>query len=106
MEYKINYLTEKKPYIRVLIIKLSEGIHMFYCDFHERLYYDAHESGKEEGWETIFFGDKDNTLISLDYKIEKDSIFFGEMSKKTFHGFLLDYSLYCDKINNFLGVDK
>lgn len=95
MEYKIEYLTDKKPHIEARIMKVAEGVRLIYCDFYERLYYDAHSSGKEEGWETIFFGDRDDTLIALDYKIEKDSIFFGEMSKKTFHGFLLDYELYC-----------
>jgi len=95
MKYFVKYHTEKKPHIDVIINKLAEGIHILYCDFFERYSYDALGSGEEEGWQSVFFGDENDILMEVGFQTDERAMVIGEMSKKTFHGVIIDYDLYC-----------
>jgi len=80
-----------------MIKKVTDGVHLIYCDFSDRLSYKAEGDGDEDGWSSIYFGDiHGNTRVEVSYKHEKDAILFGEMSKTSFHGILFDYDLYVE----------
>ena len=98
MEYKVVYWTDKRPHIKVMIGKVSDGVWLIYCDFFECLSNDGCGSDSD-GWDSIYFGDEDEILIEVKYKPNTDGYLFGELSKKTYHGTFYEYWIY-DKIMN------
>jgi len=93
MEYKIEYLTDKKFSVNVIIKKVTDGVYLIYCDFYERFYVDA--IGVYDGWFSIYFGDEQENLIEVKFKPEKHGYLFGELCKKTYHGTFYEYETYC-----------
>ena len=102
MEYKIKYPNDNKPRIGVIIKEITDGVHLIYCDFSDRLCYEGEGSGDEEGWESIFFSDDCDILIEVSYKPERNGILVGDMTKKTFHG--VHIAMY--RYQQLLGVEE
>ena len=94
MKHKVRYLTDKKPHIEVMIRSISDGVWLLYCDFYERYVYDACGYDGDSGESSVIFGDDDACLMEVSFTPPEESVIFGDMSKKTFHGFIIADRVY------------
>lgn len=94
MKFSINYYTELRPEIEVIIKPMTSYSYLIYCSFYER--YKYHCQGSDGRGFQFYFGNEDKILFDISFYTENDYFIIENLSKITFHAIIIKYEKYCE----------